>query len=148
MLLTISWIDVDHYLIPDILTLPGIGIGLLCAATILPIGIMSAVAGVLLGGGILWGLAVVSPFLFGKEGMGGGDIKLLAMIGAFLGWQSVLMTLMVAAVVGSCVGIGLILFKCMSRDHYLPFGPFLALGAVFALLFQSQAIHWYMEVMW
>jgi leader peptidase (prepilin peptidase)/N-methyltransferase len=126
------------------ITLPGIGLGLLCASTVLPVGFVNSVAGILVGGGLLWVLAWLSPYLFGKEGMGGGDIKLLAMIGAFLGWRPVLLTVMVGAVVGSIVGLGLIGFRLMRRDEYLPFGPFLALGAVVALFFHHELVSWYL----
>jgi leader peptidase (prepilin peptidase) / N-methyltransferase len=94
----------------------------------------------------LWFLAWVSPYVFGKEGMGGGDIKLLAMIGAFLGWKPTLLTIMVGALVGSVVGVGLITLKFMRRDQYVPFGPFLALGALVALFFHQDLIGWYLNL--
>ena len=143
-LLTITWIDLYHQIIPDVISLPGILFGLLCAWTILPLDIMDSLIGVLVGGGILWGLAALSPLLFGKEGLGGGDIKLLAMMGAFLGWQGALLSLMIAAIVGSVVGVTLIVLKFMSRSQYLPFGPFLALGAIIALFFQAEIMEWYL----
>ncbi|WP_447978142.1 prepilin peptidase [Candidatus Nitrospira bockiana] len=142
-LLTVTFIDLDHQIIPDRITLPGIALGLLAGATILPVGFIGALAGMLLGGGVLWALAVVSPYLFGKEGMGGGDIKLLAMIGAFLGWKPVVLTILIGAVIGAVVGISLIACKIMRRDQYLPFGPFLALGAVISLFFHQELFHWY-----
>lgn len=142
-LLVITFIDLFHWIIPDRITVPGILFGLLCATTILPVGLLNSVLGVLLGGGILWGLAWVSPYLFGKEGMGGGDIKLLAMIGAFLGWKSTLLTILLGAVAGSLVGIALILFKSIRRDQYLPFGPFLALGAVVSMFYYLEILDWY-----
>ena len=143
-LLAITAIDIAHYIIPNVITLPGILLGLLFAGTILPVGLVNAVLGVLIGGGILWFLAWVSPYLFGKEGMGGGDIKLLAMIGAFLGWKPTVLTMMVGAVVGSVVGGGLMVFKVMRRGQYLPFGPFLAFGAVVSLFFYQDIWDWYM----
>jgi len=147
-LLVVAWIDVDHLIIPDVISLPGIAIGLLAAATVLPIGFMNALIGVLLGGGILWVLAILSPYIFGKEGLGGGDIKLLAMVGAFLGWQPVLLTLMLASVLGAVVGIGLLVFKVMERGHYIPFGPFLVTGALVALFFHTDLVQWYIRTMW
>lgn len=147
-LLVITWIDFDHQMIPDVISLPGIFLGLVASAAILPIGFLSAVAGVALGGGILWSLAVASPYLFGKEGLGGGDIKCMAMIGAFLGWEQALLALIVASTVGALVGVALIIFKVLKRKQYIPFGPFLALGAMVALFFHSNIVGWYFKVIW
>ncbi|MCY4612319.1 MAG: A24 family peptidase [Nitrospira sp.] len=138
MLLVVTMIDVDHFLIPDGISLPGLVIGFFASAFILPLGWAGSLLGIALGGGILWMLAAVSPYLFGKEGMGGGDIKLLAMIGAFLGWQHVCMTLFLASCAGAMVGIGLMAFRGMERGQYIPFGPFLALGAMTALFFYQE----------
>jgi leader peptidase (prepilin peptidase)/N-methyltransferase len=143
-LLVVTAIDLEHQIIPDAITLPGIGVGLLAASTVLPVGFGNSVAGILVGGGLLWILAWVSPYLFGKEGMGGGDIKLLAMIGAFLGWRPVLLAVMVGAVAGSVVGLTLIGLRLLRRDEYIPFGPFLALGAVVALFFYQELLSWYL----
>ncbi len=142
-LLVITCVDLAHMIVPDLITLPGIVLGFLLAATVLPVGLVDSLLGILVGGGLLWFLAWASPYLFGKEGMGGGDIKLLAMIGAFLGWKPTLLTVMIAAIVGSVVGLGLIACKAMQRDQYLPFGPFLALGAVMAMLFHQEVLRWY-----
>ena len=89
------------------------------------------------------GVGMASPYLFGKEGMGGGDIKLLAMIGAFLGWKATILTMLVGSLLGSMVGIAVILFKLMRRDQYLPFGPFLALGAVISIFYHLEILGWY-----
>lgn len=145
-LIVVTGIDLTHFIIPNVITVPGIVLGLAAAATILPIGIVNAVLGVAVGGGLLWVLAWASPYLFGKEGMGGGDIKLLAMIGAFLGWKPVLLTVMVGALAGSIVGLALIVLRFMDREQYMPFGPFLALGAVIALFFYHDLLDWYLNV--
>jgi leader peptidase (prepilin peptidase) / N-methyltransferase len=142
-LLVAALIDLEHQIIPDAITLPGIALGLICAATVLPLALTDAILGLFLGGGILWGLAVASPYLFGKEGMGGGDVKLLAMIGAFLGWKSTVLTIMIGALAGAVVGIALILLNIMRRDQYLPFGPFLVLGALISMFFQQELFAWY-----
>jgi leader peptidase (prepilin peptidase)/N-methyltransferase len=142
-LLVVTGIDLSHQIIPNVITLPGIAIGVLCAVTILPVGFLDSALGILVGGGLLLGLAWVSPYVFGKEGMGLGDVKLVAMVGAFLGWRPALLTIMVGAVVGSVVGLTLIALKVMRREHYIPFGPFLALGAVVALLFYREVVTWY-----
>lgn len=143
-LLIVTAIDLEHQIIPDVITLPGIVTGVVCASTVLPVGLIDSALGILLGGGLLWILAWLSPYLFGKEGMGGGDIKLLAMIGAFLGWRPVLLTVIVGALAGSVVGLGLIGLRIMRRGEYIPFGPFLALGAVVALFFQHELLDWYL----
>ena len=142
-LLVVSYIDLDHQIIPDVITLPGIGLGVLAAVTVLPIGFLDSVLGLLVGGGVLLGLAWISPYLFGKEGMGGGDIKLLAMIGAFLGWKPVVLTMLIGAIVGALVGATLITLKVLRRDQYLPFGPFLALGAIVSMFFHQEVFDWY-----
>jgi leader peptidase (prepilin peptidase)/N-methyltransferase len=142
-LLVVTGTDLSHKIIPDVVTLPGLVVGLLGATTVLPVGWLNAVLGVLLGGGILWGLAWASPYLFGREGMGGGDIKLLAMIGAFLGWKPVLLTIMIGSLTGSFIGIGLIGLRVLTRDEYIPFGPFLVVGAVLSMFFAQPLLEWY-----
>ena len=142
-LIVVTGTDLTHRIIPDAVTLPGIVIGLLSAALVLPIGLISSLEGMVVGGGILWSLAWLSPFLFGKEGMGGGDIKLMAMVGAFLGWKPVLLAIMVASLIGSVIGGGLIAAGVMRRHEYLPFGPFLAVGSMIALFFHDPLLNWY-----
>ena len=147
LLLVVAMIDVDHLVIPDVISLPGMVIGLFASTFILPLGWAGSLLGIALGGGILWLLAAVSPYLFGKEGMGGGDIKLLAMIGAFLGWQHVCMTLFLASCTGALVGIGLMAFRDVERGQYIPFGPFLALGAVASLFSYQELFGMYESVL-
>ncbi len=142
-LLTITWIDWDHQIIPDVISLPGIVVGIVAASTVLQTGFVNSIIGVLVGGGILWFMAWISPFLFGKEGLGGGDIKLLAMVGAFLGWQAALATLMLASIVGAIIGIMLLAAKVLTRGQYIPFGPYLALGAMLTLFYGTDLMDWY-----
>src|SRR5690348_6536914 len=139
-LLVVTGTDLTHRIIPNVVTLPGIVLGLVGAATVLPVGLINALLGVAIGGGILWALAWASPYLFGKEGMGGGDIKLLAMIGAFLGWKPALLTIMIGSLVGSMIGISLIALRLMKRDDYIPFGPFLVLGALISMFFAQPLV--------
>jgi leader peptidase (prepilin peptidase)/N-methyltransferase len=146
-LVVVTGIDLTHQIIPDVITLPGTIIGLVAASTVLPTGFLNGLTGILVGGGLLWGLAWLSPYLFGKEGMGGGDIKLMAMIGAFLGWKTTLLTIMVGALLGSIVGLALIFTKVIRRDDYVPFGPFLAFGAVVSLFFQHEIVNWYVGLL-
>jgi leader peptidase (prepilin peptidase)/N-methyltransferase len=142
-LLVVTGTDLTHRIIPNAVTLPGIAIGLLSAGMVLPLGLVNSLVGMAVGGGILWFLAWLSPLLFGKEGMGGGDIKLMAMVGAVLGWKPVLLAIMIASFVGSIVGGGLIAARILHRNDYLPFGPFLAFGSVIALLFHKPLLTWY-----
>lgn len=142
-LLIVAGTDISHKIIPNAITFPGMVIGLLSAATILPLGLVNGLLGLLVGGGVLWLMAWISPYLFGKEGMGGGDIKLLAMIGAFLGWKPALMTIMVGSLLGSIVGITLIGARVIKREEYIPFGPFLVCGALVALFFGQPILAWY-----
>jgi leader peptidase (prepilin peptidase) / N-methyltransferase len=142
-LLVVTGTDLTHKIIPNVVTLPGIVLGLLGAATVLPVGIINALLGVAVGGGILWALAWASPYLFGREGMGGGDIKLLAMIGAFLGWKPALLTIMIGSLAGSLIGVSLIALRFMKRDEYIPFGPFLVFGALLSMFFAEPLVEWY-----
>ena len=142
-LIIVTGTDLSHKIIPNTITYPGIIIGLIGAVTVLPVGIVNSLLGIAVGGGLLWFLAWASPYLFGKEGMGGGDIKLLAMIGAFLGWKPALLTIMIGSLVGSVIGIGLMAARLIKRDEYIPFGPFLVVGAVLSLFFAQPLLDWY-----
>jgi leader peptidase (prepilin peptidase)/N-methyltransferase len=146
-LLVVTGTDLTHKIIPNVVTVPGILVGLFGAATVLPVGPVNALLGVAVGGGILWALAWASPYLFGKEGMGGGDIKLLAMIGAFLGWKPALLTILIGSLTGSVIGISLIALKFMKRDEYIPFGPFLVLGAIVSMFFSQPLLDWYQRLL-
>jgi len=139
-LIVVTFIDLEHQIIPDRITLPGIIIGFILGATVLPVGWLNSLIGLFLGGGLFYLVAVIS-----RGGMGGGDIKLIAMIGAFLGWQSALLTIFLGALAGSVVGLFLMAFKGKGRKHPVPFGPFLALGAVAALFWGNYIINWYIN---
>ena len=142
-LVVVTGTDLTHKMIPNVITIPGMVVGLLGAVTVLPVGVINSVLGFTIGGGILWLLAWLSPYLFGKEGMGGGDIKLLAMVGAFLGWKPALLTIMIGSLTGSIIGISLIALHIIKRDDYIPFGPFLVLGALLSMFFAQPLLDWY-----
>ena len=142
-LIVVTGTDLSHTMIPDAVTLPGIVVGLLCAALILPITLMESLMGILVGGALLWFLAWISPYVFGKEGMGGGDIKLMAMVGAFIGWQPVLLAIMIGSFLGSVIGGALMISGVISRREPIPFGPFLAIGSLLALIFHQSLFEWY-----
>jgi len=144
-LIIVSFIDIDTFLISDVIVIPGILIGVLFSFLFPEINNMERLEsflysfiGVLLGGGILIFLGFVGKLLFKKDAMGGGDIKLLAMIGAFLGWKSIFLTLFFGSLVGTLISLILILLKKRKIDDYVPFGPYLALGAVISIFFKGN----------
>ena len=142
-LIVITVIDLYHQIIPDVISIPGIGIGLLGSLVIHYITFPNSLIGVLVGGGSLFLVATLYQWLFKREGMGGGDVKLLAMIGAFLGWKSVILTILLSSFIGSIVGIVIMLLKGKDFKYAIPFGPFLSLGAVISLFYGEALISWY-----
>ncbi|RPJ00708.1 MAG: prepilin peptidase [Deltaproteobacteria bacterium] len=145
-LIVITVIDLYHQIIPDVISLPGIGVGLLASLVLPGITFWNSLVGVLLGGGSLFIVATVYQWLFKREGMGGGDVKLLAMIGAFLGWKVVILTILLSSLIGSVVGIVMIVVKGKDFKYAIPFGPFLAAGAVISLGWGGQIIGWYLNL--
>jgi leader peptidase (prepilin peptidase)/N-methyltransferase len=145
-LVVVTFIDWEHQIIPDVVSIPGLVVGLGLSWVTGNPGWKSSLIGLAVGGGLLYLLAAGYEHLAKREGMGGGDIKLLAMIGAFLGWTGVLVTVILASLVGSLLGIALILFWKKGRTHALPFGPFLALGALFHLFRGPELIAWYLNI--
>jgi leader peptidase (prepilin peptidase)/N-methyltransferase len=141
-LIVLFAIDLEHHLLPNAITLPGIVVGLIFSL-LLPPGIGSAAIGVLVGGGILWAIGEAYYRITGQEGMGGGDVKMLAMVGAFLGWKLVLVTLVFSSVAGSLIGMLVLAIKRAGLKSALPYGTFLALGALIASLFGDQIVAWY-----
>jgi leader peptidase (prepilin peptidase)/N-methyltransferase len=144
-LIIIAVIDLYHQIIPDVISLPGIGVGLLASIIIPEITFFDSLIGILFGGGSLFLVATLYQWLFKREGMGGGDIKLLAMIGAFLGWKAVILTILLSSLIGSITGITIMVLKGKDFKYAIPFGPFLSLGAVIALFYQNEIIFWYLQ---
>jgi leader peptidase (prepilin peptidase)/N-methyltransferase len=143
LLLVITFIDLDHQIIPNVISLPGIVVGFACSLFLLPLAWQDSALGVLLGGGFLWTVATGYRLLMGVEGMGMGDVKLLAMIGAFLGWQAVLPVVFLGSIVGTAVGVPYMLIKGEGGKLAIPFGPFLSLGAILYVFCWSQLFNWY-----
>ena len=143
-LIVISIIDLYHQIIPDVISLPGIGVGLLASLAIPQINFIDSLIGALLGGGSLFIVATLYQWLFKREGMGGGDVKLLAMIGAFLGWKAVILTILLGSLLGSISGIIVMVLRGKDFKYAIPFGPFLSLGAVIALFYGQDLIRWYL----
>lgn len=152
MLVALTFIDFDTYLLPDALTKPGMVIGLVAGAWPGFAGMMSpdlmeppelvpsmiaSVSGLLVGGGVTWGVRIAGSAVFKKEAMGFGDVKLMAMIGAFVGWQGSLLTLFLGCVFGAIVGSVLTLRTGNAR---IPFGPYLAMGAIVTLFGQGPIL--------
>jgi leader peptidase (prepilin peptidase)/N-methyltransferase len=134
--------DLQHKILPNVITLPGIVIGFACSV-FLPPGWVSSLIGVLVGGGVLFAIAEVYYRVRGQEGLGMGDVKLLAMIGAFLGWKLVLLTLVFASFTGSLAGGVLIASGRGGMKYALPFGTFLAVGALLAATWGNPIADWY-----
>ena len=144
-LVAASCIDLDHMILPDVFTLSGIVIGLLGAIFNPEREFLPSLFGVLLGGGSLWAVAVIYSLIRKQEGMGGGDIKLLAWIGAVLGWTSVPFVIIVSSLVGSLVGLLLVFRSQKGLTHAIPFGPYLALGALLYIFFGREIADAYVQ---
>ncbi len=142
-LIVITFIDIDHKIIPDIISLPGIPIGFAAAFIIPDLNYKNSLAGILIGGGSLYAIAWIYTLITKREGMGGGDIKLLAMIGAFIGWQGVLFTIFAASALGTAVGLTQMIISHSNMKLAIPFGPFLSMGAIVYLFFGRAIIAWY-----
>ncbi len=150
-LLALTLIDLETQLLPDRITKPGMLLGLLInASAFLGSGLalttpLNALFGIVLGYGSLWLLATVYLKMTGRHGMGGGDLKLLGLIGAWLGWQAVFLTLFIAAISGGLVAI-VFLLGGKGRDYAIPFGPYLALGGWLMLLWPEEIVHAYLHL--
>lgn len=148
-LVVIIFIDIHHQIIPDRISLPGIALGFGGSFFSNQVTWLESLLGLLIGGGLLYAIALVYQLLKKREGMGGGDIKLLAMIGAFLGWQSLLYVVFISSLTGSVVGVWAMIRQKQGGLSRLPFGPFLAFGALTWLFFHPQIMglwHWYLEM--
>jgi len=143
LMVLLAAIDMEHFLLPDRLTLPGIVIGLALQLWAPMPGFLDAVVGTLIGAGIL--ILVINYWYWwrGEEGMGIGDVNMLALIGAFLGWQGVLTTMVLATSSGALVGIGMLLAGRLGMRSRLPFGFFLALGGLLTLFFGDLLVAYY-----
>jgi len=147
-LIVITFIDLAHKIIPDVISLPGIAGGLLLSLLPGQPGLPSALIGAALGGGSLLLIRLVYYALTRQEGMGLGDVKLLAMMGAFLGWKSILFIIMVASFTGALLGAAVMVIKKKNGRYAIPFGPFLSLGALCYLFCGPEMINWYLNLHW
>ena len=142
-LIAMSMIDFDHQLLPDTMTLPLMWIGLLAALVPVFADLQSAVVGAALGYMILWSIYQLFKLITGKEGMGFGDFKLLAALGALLGWQTLPIIILLSSVVGAVVGIAIIVITRRDRNIPIPFGPYLAAAGWLAMLWGDDLSAWY-----
>lgn len=141
-----TFIDFDHMILPDEFTLSGIVIGLLGAWLNPQRELLDAFVGVLIGGGFLWAMAYLYYVFTRQDGMGGGDIKLLAWIGAVLGWKAVPFVIMASAIIGSVIGLILARKQKQGLKTMIPFGPYLALGAVLYMFGGQTIALWYFDL--
>ena len=167
-LIVLAFIDLDHRILPDSITLNGIWIGVLINVYLAPpsplvsrilramdleitnprlIALMASLLGIIVGGGLLWGVAEAYLRLRGIEGMGFGDVKMMAMVGAFLGAPMALLTIMLGSLLGSVIGLLFMRFAGKARDYELPFGTFLGLAGIIAVLYGDDLVRLYVERM-
>ena len=143
-LIIISFIDLNEQIVPDVISLPGIVLGFIISFFVSYISFVNSALGILAGGGIILIIGLAGSVIFKKEAMGGGDVKLAAMIGAFLGWRYIIISLFLGFFLGAIVGIILILSKIKSREDVVPFGPFIVLGSLITLLWGEKILIWYL----
>ena len=147
VLLALTFIDIDTQLLPDRLTLPLIWLGLLFNLAGHLVDINSAVLGAVVGYLALWSVYWLFKLATGKEGMGYGDFKLLAAIGAWLGWQQLPLTILLSSIVGAAIGISLIVFARRGREIPIPFGPYLAIAGIIALFWGKALTNTYLGLL-
>lgn len=145
-LVVVTFIDLEHQIIPDSISVGGIVVGFVVSFFIPRLGWLNSLLGILLGGGSLLLVAYGYQLVTKKEGLGGGDIKLLAMLGAFLGWQSIPFIIFFSSLVGSVVGVTIMLVRKKDSQLPIPFGPFLVFGALLFIFCGRQIIHWYFSL--
>lgn len=144
--IAIFFIDLDHTIIPDLITLPGIVIGF--AVSFMPGAFVhwdQSLIGLLVGGGLFFLVGMIGQFVFKKEALGLGDVKFAAMLGAFVGWQNLLLTLILASFFGSVIGIIVMIMQGKGRKSYIPFGPFLVVGAWISIYFGDSILRAYLD---
>lgn len=138
-------IDLQHRILPNVITLPGIVVGL-AFSVVLPPGIRDALIGAVACSLLLWGMGELVGRVLGKDALGFGDVKMIAMMGAFLGWQLTLVALFMASFAGSVIGIGLVAIT-RNRDYEIPLGSFLAIGGLLAAAVGDRVLGWYVGAM-
>lgn len=143
LLVVITFIDIDHRIIPDVITLPSILVAPAVAVVIGHVTVVDSLIGIVVGGGVLWMIAEGYLRLRKQEGMGLGDVKMLAMVGGLLGWEAALFTLIVGSLIGTVFGVGAMIVRGGRLDMEIPFGPFLAAGCMIHMLGGPALLAWY-----
>ena len=147
LLMAIAFIDLQHKIIPDVLSLPGIILGFVFS--LLPFSSLSwldSMIGIVGGGGFLLLVGLAFEKMTGREGMGMGDVKMLAMIGAWMGWRALLFIILLSSLAGSLIGGTLLLLSRQGVRTRIPFGPFLALGTLIYLFFGHEIVSWFNQL--
>lgn len=146
IMLTLALIDVDHRILPNVITIPGAFVGLGLALFDPRVEFVDALIGAAFGGGVLYSVAWLYLRLRGREGMGMGDVKMMFTVGAFVGWQGAFMTIFIGSLIGSIVGITMIKATRKGWEYALPFGTFLAAAAVLVDFYGQEIFVWYWGV--
>jgi leader peptidase (prepilin peptidase)/N-methyltransferase len=165
-LIVLGFIDLDHRILPDVITLNGIWIGIIASVYLAQpsplisrlfrsagieganpriVALTGSLLGAIVGGGLLWVVAEAYLRLRGIEGMGLGDVKMMAMVGTFLGAPLALLTIMIGSLLGSIVGLLFIRFANKTREYELPFGSFLSLAGIITVLYGEELVRWYIQ---
>jgi leader peptidase (prepilin peptidase)/N-methyltransferase len=145
-LLAVTFIDLDYQIIPDVISIPGIFFGIGASYFIPNLSWLESLLGILTGGGTLFLVAIGYKWVTGREGMGGGDIKLLAMVGAWLGWKAIPFVLFSSSLIGLLIGGATVLISKRGLRSKIPFGPFLALSSLMYIFFGPELIRWYLRL--
>jgi len=145
-LIVLALIDLEHTILPDNITLPFLWLGLFLSIFSIFQNSESCILGAILGYLILWSIFWTFKILTGKEGLGYGDFKLLAMLGAWLGWQALPFIILISSAIGSLIGFYLIIFRGKNRNYAIPFGPFLAVGGWLSLIWQNDFLRFYFKL--
>lgn len=146
LLIPISISDIKYYRIPDKFVLLGSIWAIAHNLMGRGIGILEGCCGAIVGGGSMLLISYVSLLIFKKLGMGGGDIKLMAMAGLYLGWRYTLLSLLFAIYIAGCISMFLLATKKIDRNGYLPFGPFLGIGIILSILWGQELVDWYIKL--
>jgi len=145
-LIAASGIDIGHKLLPDSITLPLLWLGILLSLFHVFVDLETSAIGAMAGYMSLWSVFILFKLITGKEGMGHGDFKLLAMLGAWLGWKPLIVVILTSSVVGAVVGISMILLKMTERGTQIPFGPYLAAAGWMTLLWGDELMQLYFSL--